>query len=43
MKPEDNAVLVFIDIPEVSSRISKALIKGTAAWSCPGIWGWISS
>ena len=39
MKPEDNAVLVFIDIPEVSSRISKALIKGNGGLELSGKMG----
>lgn len=39
MKPEDNAVLVFIDIPEVSSRISKALIKGNGCLELSGNMG----
>lgn len=39
MKPEDNAVLVFIDIPEVSSRISKALIKGNGGLELSGNMG----
>lgn len=39
MKPEDNAVLVFIDIPEVSSRISKALIKGNGCLELSGKMG----
>ncbi len=39
MKPEDNAVLVFIDIPEVSSRINKALIKGNGCLELSGNMG----
>ena len=39
MKPEDNAVLVFIDIPEVSSRINKALIKGNGGLELSGKMG----
>ena len=39
MKPEDNAVLVFIDIPEVSSRINKALIKGNGGLELSGNMG----
>ena len=39
MKPEDNAVLVFIDIPEVSSRINKALIKGNGCLELSGKMG----
>ena len=39
MTPEDNAVLVFIDIPEVSSRISKALIKGNGGLELSGNMG----
>ena len=39
MKPDDNAVLVFIDIPEVSSRISKALIKGNGGLELSGKMG----
>ena len=39
MKSEDNAVLVFIDIPEVSSRISKALIKGNGCLELSGNMG----
>ena len=39
MKSEDNAVLVFIDIPEVSSRINKALIKGNGCLELSGNMG----
>ena len=39
MTPEDNAVLVFIDIPEVSSRISKALLKGDGCLELSGKMG----